>query len=144
MFFTNIAIKLKLQFAPLKNFVWKNPKTCYPKTYSTFRFKEVQVNQIFKHLKKLSRKKAPGPDELPPGMLKDVAVYIAKPLCHVINQSLRTKIVPEEFKYGIVSPVIRSGNGQDLNNYRPITVLPTCSKIFERCVHGQLAGFWKR
>lgn len=121
--------------------MWKYPKSNYPRTYSTFRFKEVKVNHILKNLKKLKRKKATGPDDLPPGMLKDVAVYIAKPLCYVINQSLKTKIVPEEFKYGIVTPVFKAGNKQDLNNYRPITVLPTCSKIFERCIHGQLAEF---
>ena len=140
-FFTDIARKLKLKVAPLKNFIWKTPKPIYPKTYSTFHFKQVQVNQVFKHLKKLSRKKATGPDDLPPGMLKDVAVSIAKPLCYVINQSLKTSVIPEDFKYGVVTPVFKAGNKQDLNNYRPITVLPACSKIFERCIHAQLSEF---
>ena len=100
-----------------------------------------QVNQVFKHLKKLSRNKASGPDELPPGMLKDCAAQICKPLCHVINTSIETGIVPECFKLGNITPIHKSGSKQDIDNYRPITVLPVCSKIFEKCIHQQLSQF---
>ena len=45
-------------------------------------------------LKKLKRKKAAGPDNLPPGFLKDFVIILAKPLVHVINLSIATGIVP--------------------------------------------------
>ena len=140
-FFTNIATELKSKATPLKDFIWRKPKQSYPKTYSTFRFKEVRVNEVFKQLKKLSRKKATGPDELPPGMLKDVAKQISQPLCYVINQSLTSGTIPNDFKYGVVTPVFKSGTKQDMNNYRPITVLPVCSKLLKKCIHRQLSEF---
>jgi hypothetical protein len=140
-FFTNMAAEVKSNSILLKNFVWFKPKETFPKTYSTFRFKEVRVNEIFKHLKSLSRKTASGHDNLPTGMLKDTAISIAKPLAHVTNAILKSGIVPEDFKYGIITPIYKSGLKQELNNYRPVTVLPTCSKIFEKCVHKQVSEF---
>ena len=86
-FFSNIASSLK-RTAPLKDFIWSKPRKSHPNTYSTFRFREVRVNEVFKCLKKLSHKKACGSDDLPLGMLKDCALEIAKPLCHVINISI--------------------------------------------------------
>ena len=140
-FFSNVATSLKKKAAPLKDFVWSQPKKMQPNTYSTFRFREVKVNEVFKYLKKLSCKKASGPDNLPPGMLKDCALQISRPLCHVINISLQQGVVPEDFKSGIVTPIFKSGSKQVFDNYRPITVLPVCSKIFEKCIHHQLMKF---
>ena len=57
-FFINIASTLKSKAAPLKNFVWSNPKQNYVKTYSSFRFKDVQEKEVFKFLKNPSRKKS--------------------------------------------------------------------------------------
>ena len=56
-FFSNIASSLR-RTAPLKDFIWSKPRKSHPDTYSTFRFREVRVNEFFKCLKKLSRKKA--------------------------------------------------------------------------------------
>ena len=101
----------------------------------------MRVNEVFKYLKKLSRRKACEPNDLPPGMLKDCALEIAKPLCHVMNISIKKGLVPENFKFGIVTPIFKSDSKQEFNNYRPITVLLVCSKIFEKCIHHQLMKF---
>ena len=83
----------------------------------TFRFKEVCINDIFKYLNKLSGKKVCGHDSLPPGMLNDVAIVIAKPLTHVTNSILQTGIVPDDFKHAVVTPIYKSGPKQELDNY---------------------------
>ena len=64
---------LKSKAVPIKDIVWSRPTPMVPNTDSTFHFREVQVNEVFKHLKKLPRNKASGPDKLPPCMLKDGA-----------------------------------------------------------------------
>ena len=140
-FFTNMAVKVKATSIRLKDFVWSTPVQIHSKTYSTFRFKEVLVSDVFKHLKKLSRNKATGYDDLPPGLLKDSAQYISRPLTHVINSSLTTSVIPEDFKIGIITPIYKSGVKSDLDNYRPVTVLPVCSKILEKCIHSQVSKF---
>ena len=101
----------------------------------------VTVSEVFVKLKKLKRKKVAGPDNLPPGFLKDIAIIIAKSLAHVINLSIATGIVPSGFKIGLITPVYKSGPKNDMDNYRPITVLPVCSKIFEQCICKQLTDF---
>ena len=80
----DLARRVKQKSILLKNFVWSSPIVLHPKTYSTFHFKKVLVADVFKHLKKLSRNKATGHDDLPPGMLKNSARFIAAPLAHVI------------------------------------------------------------
>jgi hypothetical protein len=61
----------------------------------------------------------------------------------VINLSIQTGVVPKEFKIGKATPIYKSGSKQDMDNYRPITVLPICSKIFEKCIHRQLMTFFE-
>ena len=94
-------------------------------------------------LKKLKRKKAAGPDNLPPGFLKDFVIILANPLVHVINLSIAAGIVPSGFKIGLITPVYKSGPENDIDNYRPINVLPVCSKTFEQCICKQLTDFLK-
>ena len=84
---------------------------------------QVTVAEVIKNLKNLSRKKATGPGNLPPGILKDVAVIIAKPLCHIINISMKNGIIPSAFKLGKITPIYKSGSKHEMDNYRPITGL---------------------
>ena len=75
------------------------------------------------------------------GMPKDVACEIAKPVSYIINLSLRTGQVPTEWKIARVVPVHKSSSTADVNNYRPISILPVISKILERAVHHQLMDY---
>jgi hypothetical protein len=70
------------------------------------------VTTIFveRELKKLKRHKSTGIDNLPPGMLKDVAHEIASPISYLINLSLRSGQVPSEWKIAQVIPLHKSGN----------------------------------
>jgi len=79
-----------------------------------------------------------GLDNHPPGLLKDAAGVIAKPLTFIINSSLETGVVPTEWKMAKVIPIFKSGSMAEIDNYRPISILPTLSKILERMVHKQL------
>ena len=137
LFFTHIANNLKSKTILLKDFVWNTPKSTKCKTTKMFKFKPVLVAEVFKFLKQLKRNKAAGIDDLPLGFLKDTAKSVAKPLCHIINLSLKSGIVPSDFKYGRVTPAFKSGQKSDMDNYRPISVLSCVSKIFEKCVYQQ-------
>ena len=66
--------------------------------------------------------------------MKSIANEILKPLTLIINQYLETGIFPDAFKTPKVTP--------DLNNYRPISILPTISKVFERVIHVQLRDYF--
>ena len=51
--------------------------------------------------------------------------------------------MPNKWKITKVTPIHKKGNTNDYNNYRPISVLNTCSKILERAVHKQLIDHLK-
>ena len=136
-----MAKQVKTKIMQLKDSVWHPPFVGKTKTYNIFRFKRVTVAEVHRYLKRLSRKKACGIDNLPPGYLKDVSEVLAKPFCHLINICLQTGSVQNEFKIGKLTPIFKSGSKHLMDNYRPISVLPVCSKILEKCVHHQLTSF---
>ena len=133
----NIAQNLKCETFKLRNFIWEKPPTLSTPTKS-FNFSYVSRIFVERELKSLKRRKAAGCDDLPPGILKDAAYALSSPLTHLINLSLTTGLVPNKWKIAKVTPIHKKGNTNDYNNYRPISVLNTCSKILERAVHKQL------
>ena len=74
-------------------------------------------------------------------MLKDAAAVIAKPLTHIINLSLKTGTIPTDWKAAKVIPLFKSGSLAEIDNYRPISILPSISKILEKVVYRQLMTY---
>ena len=70
-------------------------------------------------------------------MLKSLQEVISKSLTLIINQSLNTGIFPQKLKLAKVIPIYKKGEKTKLQNYRPISLLPSISKIFERVVFNQ-------
>ena len=52
----------------------------------------------------------------------------------MINQSLRTGIFPDKLKIAKVLPFFKKGDASILDNYRPISLLPVISKVYEKVV----------
>lgn len=69
------------------------------------------------------------------GILLDV---ITVPMTHVINLSLLNACIPTDFKTAKVLPLYKKGNKNEEGNYRPVSILPVMSKIFEKVVYSQL------
>ena len=82
-----------------------------------------------------------GTDETSNKLLKSIKNEICKPLTLIINQSLTTGIFPNAFKTSKVKPIYKKGDIADLNNHRPISLLPTISKVFERVIHTQIVSY---
>jgi hypothetical protein len=74
-------------------------------------------------------------------LLKKIIVNISSPLIHIFNCSLITGIVPEKMKVAKVIPIFKSGNVNDINNYRPISLLCSFSKILEKIVANRLIKY---
>ena len=83
---------------------------------------------------KLKPKKAAGLDRIPQKLVKDSAVIITPFLNHVFNISLS--------EIGIyISLISKSGSQDECDNYRPISILSSISKIFEKIVLDQLSQY---
>ena len=68
-------------------------------------------------------------------LIKASISEISVPLSEIINLSLQTGIVPEKLKIAIIIPLYKSGDNQSYCNYRPISILPSLSKILEKTVY---------
>ena len=105
---------------------------------STFTFREIGEEDTKKIINALKPKKSAGFNNISSILLKFCVTTLALPLTAIINQSLRNGIFPSKLKLAKVIPIFKKEDEQDLNNYRPISLLPTISKVFERVAHSQL------
>jgi len=101
---------------------------------------QVTIPQVRKELAKLNTSKAPGPDGVPSRVLKDCAAELAPSLTLLFNKSLTLGKFPQEWKKANVVPVHKKGSKTDVKNYRPISLLPVVSKVFEKCVYDLIIG----
>ena len=91
-------------------------------------------SMVLAALKALEVGKAAGPDEILAKLLKETASVIAPSLCKIFNKSLQLGSLPSDWKLANVVPVHKKGAKDHVENYRPISLLPTVSKVFKRCV----------
>ena len=74
---------------------------------------------------------------MPPRLLKLAARILAPSLTFIFNQSLCSGIVLLDWKLARVTPVFKKGKRKHDNNYRPISIIPTVAKVFERIIYDQ-------
>ena len=98
-------------------------------------------DEVIKICASLKSGASPGYDDLKPDAIKSVKHLIAYPLVHIFNLSMSTGIFPDQLKLAKVVPVYKSGDSDSCNNYRPISVLPVFSKVFERIIQKRLYNF---
>ena len=66
------------------------------------------------------------------------------PISVLVNISLRSGIFPDIYKIAKVVPIYKSKNKEDIGNYRPISLLPTLSKILEKIMHKRTFNFLQK
>ena len=108
-----------------------------------------QVNLIIAHISeeeildiiKALPNKSTGPASIPLKLLKVVADIIVVPLCRIINLSFSTGVFPDILKIAKVIPLHKGGSTEELNNFRPISLLSIFDKIIEKIMHSRLYLF---
>ena len=105
---------------------------------SLFSLKPVSAAFVHCQLRLLNTSTGTGLDRIPARLLKDAAPSISALLTAIINLSISSAVLPEEWKKAKVVPLYKDGDKKCMDNYRPISVLPVASKILERAVQIQL------
>ena len=80
-------------------------------------------------------------DEVSVDIMKQSIHIIAKPLANIIIESFSAGIFPDQLKIAKVRPIFKSGDKSEFSNYRPISVLPSFSKIFEKLMYNRLINY---
>ena len=99
---------------------------------------QIAVPGIEKLLSKLKPKKASGPDNLPSRVLKDFAAEIAPALTCIMQRSLNTGTLPEDWRCANITPVFKKGDRTMASNYRPVSLTAICSKLLEHVIHANI------
>ena len=88
--------------------------------------------------------RAIGPNSIPAKILKMSQHIIAKPLVYLINLSFSTGVFPDLLKIANTISVLKIGDRQDYNNYRPISLISNLSKLIEKLAHKRLYNFLEK
>lgn len=99
---------------------------------------EAEIKTLIMDLKSDS---ATGWDGIPSRLLKDAREIISYPLSKLLNLCIEKGTFPRAFKKSIIIPIHKSGDKQTVSNYRPISILPALSKIFEKVLNVRLMSF---
>ena len=109
---------------------------------SNFQFANANLDEIKLIIKNFEAKTSVGHDGISMKIVKLLDNKILTPLTLTINQSLTTGIFPDELKIAKVLPIYKKDDNALFDNYRPISILPAISKIFERIVFNQLYNYF--
>ena len=107
-----------------------------------FTFNQITETDVIKIIDGLPSKNSSGIDDISPNLLKSIKHEISKPITLIINQCFQKGIFPAKLKIAKVVPIYKCNVETALNNYRPISVLPSLSKVFERGVFNQIHEYF--
>ena len=113
----------------------RNPAT------STFSFQLVTENLICEVIKCLNSKNSCGSDGISSKLIKYIIEELSMPLTVIINQIFTTGIFPDNLKTAKIHPLLKAGDPLLATNYRPISLLTSISKIFEKIIFNQPTNY---
>lgn len=134
-FFTSIAEKTLQENRNIPN----NLTQVAPQMINqNFQFRLTTQEEVLKVIDSLKPKLSAGVDEISAKLTKTCKLEIVAPLTDIINKSLLQGIFPTKLKVAKVYPKYKNGPTTETNSYRPISLIPTFSKLFEKVALSRL------
>ncbi|CAK1581342.1 unnamed protein product [Parnassius mnemosyne] len=116
----------------------QNVKACS----NTFKFHRVLPKDIVKYFKTIDVKKTADLWGISVKVILSIIDTLAPYLATIFNISVESGVFPDLMKHSKVIPIFKSGSTLDPANFRPISVLPTLSKLFEKIILDQMLSFF--
>jgi hypothetical protein len=137
-FFTNVGTRI----SNTVNTTNLDPIDFIPPNHNppSLEFGQVSPAVIVSTIKSFISKSSVNLDGLSTKIIKAIAVEISQPLSHIFNLSISTGIFPDKFKVSRTVPIFKSGNSELCDNYCPISLLSSLSKILEKLISIQLTN----
>ena len=105
--------------------------------YQVFKFSQIDIEEVKKSFQSLDPKKVAQKDDIKTNLLKKNVDFFAKYTCDDINDSTRSSKLHNKMKQANITPAYKK------ENYRPMSILPIFSKIYERCLYHQIATYFE-
>ena len=103
-------------------------------------FHQKSILEITKVFKKLKNSNIVGWDNIPTDTLKTNVMTMAPILLNLINKSQAQGLFPQSLKRAKNLPIFKSKDKMNIANYRPISILPVISKVYEKVFYSRLCG----
>ena len=97
-----------------------------------FSFRYCTQDEVFKLLKEIDHSKAVWLDNIGGKFLKEGAEELSRPISQLINLSIKNSTFPDQCKIAKLKALYKKGSALEPKNYRPISLLPLLSKLFEK------------
>lgn len=137
-FFINIGSNLAKQITKCNEAIQINEP---PEQGNQLNFKQITADDIKNTISSLKLNVSSGEDIISTNAIKYLCKELIVPLTYLVNMSITNSIFPTALKKAIVIPIFKQGCKNDINNYRPISLLNTFSKILERILKKQLLSY---
>ena len=139
-YFSNVAVDLDAQMEPSNI----NPMQYINRNMVNSLFlSPVTVKECIGIVSKLKNTKYNN-SSLPVFIFKQSIRILAQHIVKLINNSFITGIFPQCLKCATITPIYKKDDKHSISNYRPISVLPLMSKVFERCVASRLWSYFNK
>ena len=110
---------------------------------SRLNFTTVNENVVAKIIESLKTKSSCGDDGLSTKLLKEIKNETCSSITLIVNQMITTGIFPDSLKIAKIIPIFKKGDIEIIENYRPISILPAISKIFEKILSLQIHEYFQ-
>jgi exonuclease III/thymidine kinase len=137
-YFVNVASSLASNVSIQNALNYMSPSL---KSFSIFEFKKTSKTDIIRICKKLKNKKSNDLWHMSTYLLKLIIDSMAQSIALIINMCLEQGVFPDKLKIARIIPIYKKGDKDDPGNYRPVSILPVFSKIFESVVSEQLTEY---
>ena len=111
------------------------------KNIPSFLFNKVGLSEIERELNLINPRKATTLIGIPPKLLKSPKTICSETLKTIFHNCLIKAEFPNEIKLADVNPILKKEDSSRAKNYKPVSVLPRVSKIFERILHRQISSY---
>ena len=105
---------------------------------NTFKFDKIAEEDIHGSINRLDLFKGGGLDDIPTKLLKLNNDIISEPISAAYNNSLSSLIFPTKLKQANITPVHKKDESTNKENYRPVSILPVISKIYEKRLYSEI------
>ena len=112
--------------------------------FSRFQLQTVSYEDDEQCLRLIRNDFSKGYENIPAMFIKPVVEFLVSPLTFVINNYIATNNFPNTWKTARISPIPKITQPVELKDYRPVSILPVLSKVYEKLVLQQLAVFIER
>jgi len=134
-YFSSVFVNEDLNDIPIPNRLCDESETDFLSTIN------ISESSVLNKLNGLKVGKSQGPDQIHGKLLFELRLQLLKPLTHLFNLSLKTGVIPQDWRDADVVPLFKKGSKRKCENYRPISLTSIVCKLLESIVKDEIVKY---